>query len=175
MIREPDIKHAPIISNLLVEELLRTEIIPLLPDGLHISKGEVVNGKIISGDCDLIIYRKPIIYQYGPIVIVPRENAKAIIDIEIHGEKFLKAFYQDTHASERISNKKKDIESLKKFADKIFCLGLHAHAKTKEFELWMKNRHSNENHIFILYTRHNKQIIDGEFERLIKEIQKLTL
>jgi hypothetical protein len=29
MIREPDIKHAPIISNLLVKELLRTEIIPL--------------------------------------------------------------------------------------------------------------------------------------------------
>lgn len=173
MIKEADVKHAPLISNLLTEELLKSEILPHLPEGLYISKGEVVKGSASSGDCDLIIYRKPVIYQYGPIVIVPRENAKAIIDIEIHGEKFLKAFYQDSASSERVSRKKMKIEALKEFADKTFCLGLHAHAKAKEFELWIKNRHSSQTPIFIFYTRHNKQIIEGEFERLIKEIQRL--
>lgn len=171
MIKEANIKHAPSISNLLTEELLRSEILPHLPEGLYISKGEVVKGTTSSGDCDLVIYRRPVIYQYGPIVVVPRENAKAIIDVEIHGEKFLKAFYKDEAPSNRVRKKKKEIEILKEFADKIFYLGLHAHAKAKEFELWIKNRHSSP--IFIFYTRHNKRIIEGEFERLIKEIQNL--
>jgi hypothetical protein len=173
MIKEADVKHAPLISNLLTEELLKSEIVPHLPEGLYISKGEVVNGAASSGDCDLIVYRKPVIYQYGPIVIVPRENARAIIDVEIHGEKFLKAFYQDNALSSRVAKKKRDIEFLKEFADKIFCLGLHAHAKAREFELWIKNRHLTQIPIFIFYTRHNKQIIEGEFERLINEIQRL--
>lgn len=112
IIKEADVKHAPLISNLLTEELLRSEILPHLPDGLHISKGEVVDGATSSGDCDLIIYRKPVIYQYGPIVIVPRENAKAIIDIEIHGEKFLKAFYQESIISNRVLKKKKGISKI---------------------------------------------------------------
>ncbi len=164
MIKEANIKHAPVISNLLTEELLKSEILPHLPEGLYISKGEVVKGATSSGDCDLIIYRKPVIYQYGPIVVVPRENVKAIIDVEICGQKFLKAFYQDKVPSNRVTKKKE-------FADKIFYLGLYAHAKTKEFELWIKNRHSSP--IFIFFTRHNIQIIKGEFERLIKEIQNL--
>ncbi|MGB9960004.1 MAG: DUF6602 domain-containing protein [Candidatus Bathyarchaeales archaeon] len=110
MIREADIKHAPLISNLLTEELLKSEITPYLPEGLHVSKGEVIKGNATSGDCDLIIYKKPVICQYGPIVIVSCENVRAIIDVEIHGEKFLKSFYQDTDLSKRVSKKKKRVQ-----------------------------------------------------------------
>jgi len=175
MIRETDIKHAPLISNLLTEEILKSEIVPYLPEGLHISKGEVIKGNATSGDCDLIIYRKSVICQYGPIVIVPRENVKVIIDVEIHGEKFLKSFYQDTDLSKRVSEKKKRIKFLKQFCDKMFFLGMHGHENSQEFKTWFKNRHSNQSSIFILYTRNNRQIIEGEFERLIKEIQALKI
>jgi len=173
---EAGARHAPLISNLLTEELLKSEIILYLPEGLQISKGEVVKGALSSGDCDLIIYRKPAIYQYGSIAIVPRENAKAIMDIEIHGEKFLKAYHQDfTIHSRRVSKKKRNIEMLKEFANKILCVGLHAHATTEDFKWWNENRdsYSGQTPIFIFYSRHNRQIIEGEFERLIKEIQKL--
>lgn len=174
MIREADIQHDSIISNLLTEELLKSEITPYLPEGLHISKGEVIKDKAASGDCDLIIYKKPVICQYGPIVIVSRENVKAIIDVEVRGWKILKSFYRDTDLSKKVSEKKKRIQSLKEFSDKLFLLGMHAHAKTSEFKTWLENRHLSQPPIFILYTEHNKQIIEGEFERLIKEIQKLN-
>jgi len=176
MVREAGTKHAPLISNLLTEELLRSEIIPYLPEGLQISKGEVVKGAASSGDCDLIIYRKPVVYQYGSVAIVSRDNVKAIIDVEIHGEKFLKAYHQDIALqSRRVSKKKRNIEKLKEFSDKIFCVGLHAHATTEDFKWWKENRnlYSGQTPIFIFYTRHNGQIIEGEFERLIKEIQKV--
>jgi len=174
--REAGARHAPLISNLLTEELLKSEIIPHLPEGLHISKGEVVKGVTSSGDCDLIIYRKPVIYQYGSVAIVSRENAKAIIDVEIHGERFLKAYHQDTAIhSKRVTRKKGNIEKLKEFSDRIFCVGLHAHTATEDFRWWneARNSYSGQTPIFIFYTRHNKRIIEGEFERLIKEIQKL--
>jgi hypothetical protein len=171
MIKIGSLKHAPIISNLLTEELLKSELTPYLPEGLYISKGEVAKGWSSSGDCDLIIFRKPVIFQYGSVIIVSRENTKAIIDIEIHGEKFLKAFHQDmlSHAK-RISEKKKKIEKLKEFADKVFCVGIHAHATTEDFKWWRENKDNylGQTPIFILYTRHNKQIVEGEFERLIK-------
>jgi hypothetical protein len=173
MIKEAGVKHAPLISNLLTEELLRSEIAPHLPEGLYISKGEVVDGAGSSGDCDLIIYQKPVIYQYGPVAIVPRESARAIIDVEIHGEVFLKAFYRSSAPSRRVAKKKDDVERLRRFADKVLCLGLHAHANTEEFRLWIENRHSAQIPTFILYTRSDKRIIEGEFERLVKEIQSL--
>jgi hypothetical protein len=44
------------ISNLLTEELLKSEIAQYLPEGFQISEGEVVSGYASSGDCDLIIY-----------------------------------------------------------------------------------------------------------------------
>lgn len=175
--REAGARHAPMISNLLTEELLKSEIAQYLPEGFQISKGEVVSGYASSGDCDLIIYRKPAIYQYGSVAIVSRENAKAIIDVEIHGEKFLKAYHQDMAIhSRRVSKKKRNIENLQEFSNKIFCVGLHAHATTKDFKWWNENRnsYSGQTPIFIFYTRHNRQIIKGEFERLIKEIQKLS-
>lgn len=68
--REAGARHAPMISNLLTEELLKSEIAQYLPEGFQISKGEVVSGYASSGDCDLIIYRKPAIYQYGSVAIV---------------------------------------------------------------------------------------------------------
>lgn len=176
MVREASARHAPLISNLLTEELLKSEIIPHLPEGLHVSKGEVVKGETSSGDCDLIVYRKPVIYQYGSIAIISRENAKAIVDVEIHGEKFLKAFHQDSAVhSKRVSKKRENVEKLKEFSDKVFCVGLHAHATTEDFAWWKENRssYSGQTPIFILHTRHDKQIIEGEFERLVKEIQRL--
>jgi len=57
----------------------------------------------------------------------------------------------------------------------MFFLGMHGHENSQEFKTWFKNRHSNQSSIFILYTRNNRQIIEGEFERLIKEIQALKI
>jgi len=174
---EEGAQHAPIIRNLLTEELLKSEIAPYLPSGLQISKGEVVDKFASSGDCDLIIYRKPVIYQYGSVTIVPRENAKAIIDVEMHGERFLKSYHQNfLEHSKRVKKKRAGIERLKEFADKILCVGLHAHAKSEDFKWWYqsKNDYTGKTPIFIFYTRHDRKIIDGEFERLVKEIQKLT-
>jgi len=41
-------KHAPIIRNLLTEELLKAELTPYLPSGLQISKGEIRKRKGIN-------------------------------------------------------------------------------------------------------------------------------
>lgn len=174
--KEAGSQHAPIISNLLTEELLKSEIAPYLPDGLLISKGEVVSGLESSGDCDLIIYRKPAVYQYGSIAIVPKENTRAIIDVEIHGEKFLKAYHQQVQShSERVSKIERRIDRLTEFAKTIFLVGLSAHARSPDFGWWKENakHYTGQTPIFLFYTRHDKQIIEGEFERLIKEIQKL--
>jgi len=62
--------------------LIKSELLPYLPEGLHISKGEVIKDNNSSGDCDLIIYKKLVLFQYGSVAIVPYTNAKAIIEIE---------------------------------------------------------------------------------------------
>ena len=157
-------KHAPIIRNLLTEELIKAELTPYLPSGLQISKGEIRKGTESTGDCDLIIYRKPVIYQYGSIAIVSAENAKAIIDIEREGSKFFK------------EKKMKEIEKYKRFTDKIFCVGLHGHENSKKFREWYEKREKTQ--IFIFYKKPIKPnrefIIPGEFKRLVYEIQSLT-
>ena len=175
--RDEAARHAPIIRNLLTEELLKAELAPYLPRDLLISKGEVIKEDKSSGDCDLIIYTKPIIYQYGSVSIVPYGNAKAIIDVEIHGERFLKAkLHPGSKPAERVQKKMKDIEKLKEFADKVLCVGFHGHAKSKVFKWWCQTRgeYKGQTPIFIFYTKHNQKIVSGEFERLIKEIQQLS-
>lgn len=175
--RDETARHSPIIRNLLTEELLKAELTPYLPRGLLISKGEVIKGNKSSGDCDLIIYTKPIIYQYGSVTIVPYGNAKAIIDIEIHGERFLKAkLYPGSDPAKRVRKKMKDIQNLSEFADKVLCVGLHGHAKSKVFKWWCTTRreYKGQTPFFIFYTRHDKKIVSGEFERLIQEIQRLS-
>lgn len=170
-------KQAPITRNLLTEELLKAEISPHLPPGLEISKGEVIKGDKSSGDCDLIIYSRPIIYQYGSITIVPYENAKAIIDIEIHGERFLTArMYPGFKPSKPVEKKMKNVEKLKGFARKVLCLGFHGHPRSKVFKWWLETRgnYRGETPIFIFYTKFDRKIVRGEFERLIKEIQQLS-
>lgn len=169
-------RHAPIIRNLLTEELLKSELAPYLPVGLLISKGEVINGNESSGDCDLIVFRKPAIYQYGSVAIVPYENVRAIIDVEIHGERVLKALMRDTRdMSTRIRRKLKSLEKLKRFAKKVLCVGLHGHARSKVFKWWLtgKDEYKGPTPVFIFYTKHNKEIIIGEFERLVKVIRSL--
>lgn len=168
--------HAPIIRNLLTEELLKAELTPYLPRDLLISKGEVIKGNKSSGDCDLIIYTRPIIYQYGSISIVPYGSAKAIIDVEIEGARFLKAkLSPGSKPSKRVQKKMNDLEKLKEFADKVLCVGLHGHAASKVFKWWLTTRREfkGQTPIFIFYTKHNKKIVSGEFERLIQEIQEL--
>ena len=175
--RDEVARHAPIIRNLLTEELLKAELIPYLPTGLLISKGEIIKESKSSGDCDLIIYTKPIIYHYGSVAIVPYGNAKAIIDVEIHGERFLKAFLSPGFKpSKRVQKKAEDIGKLKEFADKVLCVGLHGHARSKVFKWWYETgrEYKGQTPIFILYTKHNQKIVSGEFERLIQEIQRLS-
>ena len=175
--RDEVARHAPIIRNLLTEELLKAELTPYLPRDLLISKGEVIKGNKSSGDCDLIIYTEPVIYQYGSVSIVPCGSAKAIIDVEIHGERFLEAkLSPGPKPSKRVRKKMNDLEKLKEFADKILCVGLHGHATSKVFKWWLETRREfkGQTPIFIFYTRHNQKIVSGEFERLIQEIQRLS-
>lgn len=170
-------KQAPITRNLLTEELLKAELSPYLPRGLLISKGEVIKEDKSSGDCDLIVYTKPIIYQYGSVTIVPYRNAKAIIDVEIHSERFLKAkLNPGVNPSKRVRKKMKNLDKLCEFADKVLCVGLHGHAHSKVFKWWSttKSEFKGQTPIFIFYTRHDKKIVSGEFERLIQEIQRLS-
>ena len=110
--RDDVARHAPIIRNLLTEELLKAELAPYLPRDLRISKGEVIKGNRSSGDCDLIIYTKPAIYQYGSVSIVPYGSARAIIDVEIHGERFLKAkLSPGPKPSKRVQKKMNDLRA----------------------------------------------------------------
>jgi len=169
-------KQAPIIRNLLTEELLRTELMPYLPSGLRISKGEVIKEGRSSGDCDLIIYEPPVIYQYGSITVVPYPNAKAIIDVEVHGERFLKALMRNTfEASKHVEKKLREVNKLKDFTDRVICVGLHGHGRSKVFKWWLgsKDDYKGPTPIFLLYTQHDQKIIEGEFERLITEISTL--
>jgi len=175
--RDEVARHAPIIRNLLTEELLKAELIPYLPTGLLISKGEIIKENKSSGDCDLIIYTKPIIYSYGSVAIVPYGSAKAVIDVEIHGERYLKALLSPgSRPAKRVQKKTRDIGKLKEFADKVLCVGLHGHARSKVFKWWHETgrEYKGQTPIFILYTRHNHKIVSGEFERLIHEIQRLS-
>jgi len=170
-------KQAPITRNLLTEELLKAELTPYLPRGLLISKGEIIKENKSSGDCDLILYTKPVIYQYGSVTVVPYGNAKAIIDVEIRGERFLKAKLRPgANPSKRVQKKMNDLRKLTEFADKVLCVGLYGHANSKEFKWWntTKREFKGQTPIFIFYTKHNKKIVSGEFERLIQEIQRLS-
>ncbi len=171
---EENTKHAPIISNLLTEELIKSEIARYLPPYLDISKGEVVKEREISGDCDLIIFKRPPIFQYGSIAIVPFENVKAIIDVEVHGENFLKSMFQEkSKRSKKVLKKIKAWKTLKSFTKELLYVGLHAHKNSPVFPKWRKATNERNLPIFIFYLKPSRQIIEGAFQRLITKIQEL--
>jgi len=112
--------HAPNIRSLLTEELIRSELLPRLPEGLHISKGEVKKGTSSSGDCDLIIYKRSVLFWYGSVCTVPYESAKAIIEIKICARDLIK-----------------EVEKLKEYrdyAEKVFAIAMHGHFKRSPYE-----------------------------------------
>lgn len=167
-------KHAPIISNLLTEELIKAEVSRYLPYELEISKGEVVREDRLSGDCDLIIFKRPPIFQYGSIAIVSSRNVRAIIDVEVHGENFLKAiFHKKKEYSRKISKKAKAWDELRTFAKELLFVGLHAHKNSPLYKKWQIAREEENMPVFIFYVKPSGEIIKGEFQRLIKTIQKL--
>jgi len=153
--------HAPVIRNLLTEELIKSELLPHLPEGLNISKGEVIKDYDSSGDCDLIIYRKPVLFQYGSVSIVPYENAKAIIEIKI--------------CARDLTKKVKKLKQYRDYAEKVFAIAMHGHFKRSPYE--RKKTAIEEKYgikIFTLSYAHNREIVEGEFQHLIKAIRELV-
>jgi hypothetical protein len=151
--------HAPVIRNLLTEELIKSEIIPHLPDGLHVSKGEIIKDNDSSGDCDLIIYKKPILFQYGSVAIVPFESAKAIIEIKICARDLVKGLRR--------------LKEYKNYAGRVFAVAMHGHFKRTNFQE-RKNNIEEKHDISIFTLSHsNGEIVEGELQRLLKAINDL--
>ncbi len=151
--------HAPVIRNLLTEELIKSEIIPHLPDGLHISKGEIIRDNASSGDCDLIIYKKPVLFQYGSVAIVPFESAKAIIEIKICARDLIKGL--------------KRLKEYRNYAERVFAIAMHGHFERTDFQE-RKNHIEEETGIDIFTLSHfNGEIVEGELQRLLKAINDL--
>jgi hypothetical protein len=151
--------HAPVIRNLLTEELIKSEITPHLPDGLHVSKGEIIKHNTSSGDCDLIIYKKPVLFQYGSIAIIPYESAKAIIQIEICGRHFL--------------TKLKRLGECRNYAERVFGIAMHGHFERANFEERKNKIEENTGIRIFTLSRSNGDIVEGELQRLLKAINDL--
>lgn len=153
--------HAPLIRNLLTEELIKSELLSYLPEGLSISKGEVIKDNKSSGDCDLIIFKKPVIFQYGSIAIVPYSSVKAIIEIGICGRELVKG------------KGLKRLQIKRNFAEKLFVIAMHGHFRRTDYE---KRKEAVENKLGIkIFTlsEYSGEIVEGEFQRLIEAIKKL--
>lgn len=155
-------KLSPSVKGTIGEILLKQVIEPYIPEPYKVGYGEVVSAtKETSGECDLVVFRKPVLYQIEHVTVVPRRSAKVIIQVQTN-----LGAYND------LKKMKTRCEKQIKFADKVIFI---VYAWWLKEDIIKKTKQEIENaggRLFVLSQAFNK-MYPNELHNLVKEIQSV--
>ena len=155
-------KLSPRVKGTTGEILLKQVLEPYVPEPYKVGYGEVVSAaKETSGECDVVIFRKPVLLQVGHVTVVPRPSAKVMVQVQ-------------TNLGAKTDLKKMKTRCMKqiKFADKLVFV---VYAWWLKEDIIKKARQEIENlggKLFVLSQSFDK-MYPNELHNLVKEIQSV--
>lgn len=150
-------KLSPRVTGTIGEILLKQVIEPY-----KVGYGEVVSkAKETSGECDLMVYKQPVLLQIGHVTVVPRRNAKVIIQVQTN----LSAL---NDLEKMKTNCKKQI----KFADILIFVVYGWWLKENRIKEFKEEIQSLGGNLFILSQGFAK-MYSNELYNLIREMQSV--
>lgn len=155
-------KLSPRVRGTIGEILMKQALEPYIPEPYLVGYGEVVSAaKETSGECDLIIYKKPVLLQIGHVTVVPRRGAKVIVQVQTN----LGAKYDLKHMKKRC---KEQI----RFADKLVFVVYAWWLKAETIKETKREVENLGGKLFVLSQGFEKMYLN-ELHNLVKEVQSV--
>lgn len=153
---------SPRVTGTIGEILLKQVIEPYIPEPYKVGYGEVVSkAKETSGECDLIVYKKPVLLQIGHVTVVPRRNAKVIIQVQTNLGALNDLEKMKTNCTKQI-----------KFADMLIFVVYGWWLKQNRIKEFKEEIQSLGGNLFILSQGFAK-MYPNELYNLIREMQSV--
>jgi len=155
-------KLSPRVKGTIGEILMKQAVEPYIPEPYIAGYGEVVSAaKETSGECDLIIYKKPVLLQVGHVTVVPRQSAKVIVQVQTN-----------MGAKNDLKNMKAKCNEQIRFADKLIFVVYAWWLKPETINETKKEIENLGGKLFVLSQAFNK-MYPNELHNLVKEIQSV--
>ena len=158
-VMEEHAKLSSVITGKICETMLSQTLKPYIPSPYKVDCGEIISSHgETSGECDIVIYCNPVLFQEENIVVVPDINVKAIIQVQ-----------KNLGAYDDLKKIIKRCRKQRKFASPIFVV--YAWFLEKEELGKFKEEIEEEEGKLFVFSYGFKDLINNELYKLVKEIQ----